>query len=412
MSKEIADTLITGYAGESIAQTRFTKIGWAPPTKLIQDVGDDFITFARGQVVAGSEGISARVYDLSAPVFLQIKASGNDYRAPSHEERGEPGWWYDESDIDDFDHWLRFGLPYLLVLIDEDAEVAYWQEVTGQTIVSTGKGRKIFVPENQRVMPDSLDLLNHIAVAARSNPLEGTLWEGLLDSLQPSDHLRNALILPRVVAPHPNQSAKPITYEQAAALLMRNREAPRRLAEEGHCPAPPNLGHSPEVGWRFVGALWDVLNGQPPSLLASLGDRRRLAHERDAALVVQACWDYVNGSAADAVNRLKPSRNSKPADRAWILGQRAAFLLARPQGRSGCECARGPHRASTPGRRPVCQRHPGRLRRSHVRGLRLRRWRCRGDHHRTGQRRSMVESPGRRTRARLEPRRPLPWMVS
>lgn len=61
MSKEIAGTLITGYAGEFIAQTRFTKIGWAPPTKLIQDIGDEFITFARGHVVAGLDSTQARV---------------------------------------------------------------------------------------------------------------------------------------------------------------------------------------------------------------------------------------------------------------------------------------------------------------------------------------------------------------
>jgi len=146
-----------------IAQTRFTKIGWAPPTKLIQDIGDDFITFARGQVVPVLDGTPARVYDLSAAVFLQIKASTKDYREPSHEEDGEPGWWCDESDIDDFDHWLRFGLPYLLVLLDEDGEVAYWQQVTGETIVPTGKGRKIFVPQNQRVDRDSLKRLNDLS---------------------------------------------------------------------------------------------------------------------------------------------------------------------------------------------------------------------------------------------------------
>lgn len=56
---------------------------------------------------------------------MQIKASVKAYREPSHEEDGEPGWWYDESDVDDFDHWLRFGLPYLLVLLDKDGEVAY-----------------------------------------------------------------------------------------------------------------------------------------------------------------------------------------------------------------------------------------------------------------------------------------------
>lgn len=51
-------------------------------------------------------------------MFLQVKGSEKDYLEPNDKRDGEPGWWFAESDTYHFDHWLSFGLPYLLVLVD------------------------------------------------------------------------------------------------------------------------------------------------------------------------------------------------------------------------------------------------------------------------------------------------------
>jgi len=51
-------------------------------------------------------------------VFLRVKGSEKDYLEPKDKRDSEPGWWFAESDTYHFDHWLSFGLPYLLVLVD------------------------------------------------------------------------------------------------------------------------------------------------------------------------------------------------------------------------------------------------------------------------------------------------------
>ncbi|WP_133753262.1 DUF4365 domain-containing protein [Naumannella halotolerans] len=92
---------------------------------------------------------------MGAPVFMQVKGSPTEYLKPANKRKGEPGWWFDESGTYHFDHWLSFGLPYLLVLVDTTNQIAYWAEVTGDAIVSTGKGRKIFVPFTRPSTPAS-----------------------------------------------------------------------------------------------------------------------------------------------------------------------------------------------------------------------------------------------------------------
>jgi hypothetical protein len=164
MTTPVHPTSETASLGEDTAAVIFQQIHWAPPVKLRQDIGTDLLTFARYAAVSGSQ---AESHDVGAPVLMQVKASPTEYVKPRHRPKGEPGWWFAESDTYHFDHWLSFGLPYLLVLVDTANQVAYWAEVTGQAIVPTGKGRKIFVPAAQKIDADSLEKLNQLAVARR-----------------------------------------------------------------------------------------------------------------------------------------------------------------------------------------------------------------------------------------------------
>jgi len=221
--------------GEDMAAVIFQKIRWAPPVKVRQDIGTDLMTFVRDTATAGTQ---ERAYDQGAPVFMQVKGSETEYVEAANKREGEPGWWFAESSTYHFDHWLSFGLPYLLVLVDTTNQVAYWAEVNGKAIIATGKGRKIFVPASQKVDADSLDALNKLAVARRRYDLEGVAWTGKLNDLGPADRLRYALVMPRLLAPHPNSEPEDLTFEEAAAMLMRNRlsELSYRADHKRHCP--------------------------------------------------------------------------------------------------------------------------------------------------------------------------------
>jgi hypothetical protein len=326
---QVPAKLVTGALGESMAQVVFQLIGWAPPAKIAQDIGDDLITFARDKAVSDQPDLT---YDLSAPVLVQVKSSPTEYLQPKNTTKGRKGWWFAESDTDHFDHWLKFGLPYLLVLLDTKNQIAYWTYVHNENIVTTGKGRKIFVPWDQRVDENSLEALNAIATAHRTNSLEGSAWTGTFTNLSPNERLRNALIMPRLVAPHPNRPPALIAYEQAVAILLRNRGSELEyLAKKGFCPPPDKWAEHKHWGWRFVAAIRDVLTAGSSSALDTLSSDAKLAFERDACNVVRACVAYTGGRTADAADMLKIYADTKPVDRGWLLAHRACLLLELDQ---------------------------------------------------------------------------------
>ena len=48
-------------------------------------------------------------------------------------------------------YWLGHQLPVILILVDDVAEVAYWQRVSEDTVERTEKGWKMLVPASQRI---------------------------------------------------------------------------------------------------------------------------------------------------------------------------------------------------------------------------------------------------------------------
>lgn len=325
MTTPVHPTKTTGSRGELKAAVIFADIGWAPPVKLSEDIGTDLVTFARDTAAPEDKGDA---WDLGAPVFIQVKGSDSEYLKPTSQRNGEPGWWFAESDTYHFDHWLSFGLPYLLVLVDTTNQIAYWAEVTGDAIVSIGKGRKMFVAASQKVDKDSAETLTKIAVSRRKYALEGAVWSGTLGELGPADRLRNALTLPRLIAPHPNKTVKLLSFEEAAAMVMRNRYSELAYrARQGQCPSTDEWETHKEWGWRFVHALHELVTQGASPRFTQLSTDARHRFERDACLVLDACANYTGCNATEALAILEPSRATKPADRGWLSVHQAAFLL-------------------------------------------------------------------------------------
>lgn len=338
MTTRVHPTTATGTKGELKAAVIFADIGWAPPVKLSEDIGTDFLTFARDTTAPDDKN---GAWDLGAPVFIQVKASETEYLTPSDERDGEPGWWFAESKTYHFDHWLSFGLPYLLVLVDVKNQIGYWAEVTGASIEPTGKGRKVFVPAAQKVDTDNLDALNKIAVARRKYTLEGAIWSGRLSDLGPADRLRNALIVPRLVAPHPNKTIEKLNFEEAAAMIMRNRYSElAHRARQGQCPKTDEWAAHKDWGWRFVHALHELVTQGGSTQFAQLATDARHRFERDACLIVHACATYAADDTPAALASLVPTKATKPADLGWHYVQQAAFLLELDRPNQAAEAAK------------------------------------------------------------------------
>ncbi|WP_338749694.1 DUF4365 domain-containing protein [Janibacter alittae] len=338
MTTPVYSTKKTGSRGELKAQVIFADIGWAPPVKLGEDIGTDLMTFARDDVAPEDK---ERSWDLGAPVFMQVKGSDTEYSKPVNRRSGEPGWWFHENDTYHFDHWLSFGLPYLLVLVDTKNQIAYWAEVTGDAITSTGKGRKIFVPFSQTVDDHNIEALTRVAVSRRSNGLEGSAWNGKLDELGPADRLRHALVLPRLVAPHSNRSVESVGFEQAVAMVMRNRYSElTRRAREGQVPKVQEWAENKEWSWRFLHAIRELVSTGGSDRFEKLAADARHRFERDAAQVIQACAAYTSDRAQEAVDVLKPTPSTKPADRGWVLVHKAAFLLELDRPKDAADAAK------------------------------------------------------------------------
>jgi hypothetical protein len=56
-------------------------------------------------------------------------------------------------------YWLKHLLPVILVLYDVEEDICYWEVISDDTIVKTGKGWKVSVPISKKLTNESLDEL-------------------------------------------------------------------------------------------------------------------------------------------------------------------------------------------------------------------------------------------------------------
>lgn len=209
------ETEATGTAGASEVAAEFQRFGWGATENSPHDLGTDLFLAVRDE----------RRFDLGLIVGAQVKAGSSYFGEPKYDNDGElEGWWYREANREHFDAWLSHTLPHLIVLRDMEARVSYWAHVTADAVASTGKGAKLLVPCTQVVSAGQRDALLEVAKTQRpSVPWEGSIWTAG-SALSPHQLLRHALVVPRLVAPHPNAGVTGgLTPEQGVAMLMQAR---------------------------------------------------------------------------------------------------------------------------------------------------------------------------------------------
>jgi tetratricopeptide (TPR) repeat protein len=312
-----------GSTGVSEVTAKFTRLEWGFAEITRHDNGSDLFLMAR----------DARRFDLGLTVGAQVKAGPTYFK---YEERGEDGqlegWWFRDPDGEHVNDWLKHGLPHLIVIHNLDTRMTYWVHVTEDAVVSTGKGSKVLVPIENTVDEEHRDAL--LAVAATLRPAamwEGSAWKGA-GSLQSNDVLRHALVVPRLIAPHPNaRVSEAITPAQGVALLMQARlqDLDRFSSEHDQVPTLDEAQSSSEWSWRFFGALGQrITSGDVDILQSALTDAPDPA-ARVAATVTAAAGLLEEDRPDEAIALLKAALDedeADPVDHAWLTVQHARAL--------------------------------------------------------------------------------------
>jgi hypothetical protein len=306
----------------------FERLGWGFMENSRHDLGTDLLVLARDE----------RLFDLGLVVGVQVKTGedGSSYfRERARDKSGHVhGWWFRDHDRRHIDAWMSHALPHLIVLHDLSTRTSYWEHVTADTVVSTGKGAKVFVPKANTIDDHHRDALLRVAAGTRRGVTwERSAWTGAA-SMAPRDVLRHALVVPRLVAPHPNAGySMPLTPVQAIALLVQARvfDLERFAATHANVPSLDEAAESQHWSWRFVGALAHrVTTGEIGQLLQVIDDAPD-SPARAAATVTGAGGLLEEGRVDDAIELLETTLardESEPVvSRRWPSNRNHAHRL-------------------------------------------------------------------------------------
>lgn len=302
----------------------FIALGWGVTSASEFDVGTDLFLLARDN----------RLFDLGLLIGAQVKTGESWFAEQERDESGSLiGWWFRDSNREHINYWLTHSLPHLVVLHDPRIDASYWVHVTPEAVLSTGKGAKVLVPRENTIDVEHRDAL--LAVAATVRPpssWEGSAWTGA-GNVAPTDLLRHALLVPRLVAPHRNAGlSRAIGPEQAVALLIeaRQEEIDEFARRHSQVPTLAEAVHSPDWTWRFVVALSRrVTTGAVEQLLPFVEDAPD-PPTRAAATVVAAAALLEQVRPDEALDLLRSTLDrddNAPVDHAWLTVQHARACL-------------------------------------------------------------------------------------
>ncbi|MFD1660127.1 DUF4365 domain-containing protein [Streptomyces caeni] len=237
-----------------VARTSYlvtTQLGWLFREQETSDVGVD----AHLEVVTGASLAAKTTGGATGRLLaVQIKSGESQFATAS-----EGGWWF-PCDAAHVAYWENHSLPVTVMLFDPETERVHWQHVNADTLVSTGKHYKVFVPAHQQI-----DDANAEALSCPAQPEQGA------DPLQVAvDRLPSDARI-RLLRDHRADA----DYALPLALFLADADDPARAVTE--------------------------LLTQPPNWLACLQPR----HEEGAwkAVAAYACAHELGLIATDALER-------------------------------------------------------------------------------------------------------------
>lgn len=324
------ESIQLGEIGETNVFQFFQLLNWGPITTGKHDLGTDLFVQVR---------TDDRV-DLGTMLGVQVKTGHSFFTEPG-ELDGRSGWWFREPDKAHESYWSNHHVPHIIVLVSEDLQNRFWAYVNRKTIDSTGAGIKVFIPKDQPLTGDFAPGWRDAAAEARKKvSFEGSRWNFDMSDVRPDDVLRYALVVPRLLAPHPNRGVSlPLVWHQAVALCVSG-EAERwvHFSERNpSVPLPEKAGTSHEWGWRFAAAIYqwiELENGDPLRDLDMTGcsNSELIAH---AVVTSFALIDSDRLGEAMKLLELHSNMDVFSVDQGWIGIQRGRLLVEigeRPAG--------------------------------------------------------------------------------
>ncbi len=142
---------------------------------------------------------------------LQIRGGDSRFARP----KGDKGWTFRDSS-DHLDYWLRYALPVLVVIVDNEGN-AFWEVVTPRTVKETPKGFTMLIPRSQPFDVTAREKL--LTLAQRGERLVGSFPDFL------------AVLPPNTITPL-NRAAEidPVASARLADRLAAGRAAPDMTA--------------------------------------------------------------------------------------------------------------------------------------------------------------------------------------
>ena len=313
-----------GTTGQTRVKGQFEDMDWGPLPNLEHDIGTDLFVMVR----------DARRFDLGVVLGVQVKAGSSWFREPQRDASGRiEGWWFRDGNDLHFDYWCEHAVPHILVLHDYASHVSYWVHVTRERVESTGKGFKILVPESNRIDADHRDAL--IEVAAEGVQIadwEGSVWRSG-DEVPASVRLRYAIMLPRLVSPHPNRGFDDLDAHEALALLVQMRIddlARSKQASDFMDGVQPCATTAWE--WHLFAALYRWLDERSIDGLIDCVGSARTVRQRVAAITCASFARLERDEVPEAVATLESELGRDEADRVdhgWLRAHLARCHLER-----------------------------------------------------------------------------------
>jgi len=305
-------TEAAGTSGQSYIKAQLEAFGWGVVPNPEHDLGTDHWVSPR----------DVRGFDLRLMLGMQVK-NGTSYFSKPDTVDGRAGWWHPDTRAH-LDYWIDHNVPHVVVLRNARSGAAYWVHVNKETVQWTGVNGKVFVPADHVLGADALPQLIEVAATTRPRPQwAGSAWTGVAD-LAPAEHLRYAMLTPRLVAPHPNASRQQLQAHEAIALLTAGRFG--ELGRYGLADGPEGTGW----GWEFYSAILEFAAKQVADGLRACVASAKAPHDLAAASVALASALVELGQvdvALDVINAALDADTCEPVDHAWLELHRARCLV-------------------------------------------------------------------------------------
>lgn len=310
-----------GAQGQTFTKLYFEGVGCGPFDAGDHDLGTDLYVALRTE-----QGI-----DDGVMVGIQVK-TGQSFFKDRGQLDGADGYWY-RFDQDHANYWRNHILAHALVLVSSDLQSAIWAPLDNSTMKSTGEGFKVFVPSHQRLDGTGVDAWFRLALSRRQEiAYKGLSWRFRITDRPTREWARLALVVPRLVAPHPNRGneLEKLNWAEAAALCVRAESGRWRdtAAVRPAIPAIEEARSQNDAGWRFAAFVHDWCHGT----LEESEDAPEVCL-RDSQLAVPTQiihamhrLDERGPVAALAVISAEPELPTSREDAAWLALLRCRFL--------------------------------------------------------------------------------------